>query len=32
MSEHSVRGAGAAQVGTAHNWTPPESGHAAMLW
>lgn len=31
VSEHSVGGAGAAQVGMTHNWTPPESGHAAVL-
>lgn len=31
VSEHSVWGAGAAQVGVAHNWAPPESGHVAVL-
>lgn len=31
MSEHSVGGAGAAQVGMPHNWAPPDSSHVAML-
>lgn len=31
MSEHSVRGAGAAQVGMTYNRAPPEAGHAAVL-
>lgn len=31
MSEHSVGGAGAAQVGMTNNRAPPESRYAAML-
>lgn len=31
MSEHSVGGAGAAQVGMTYNRAPPESGNAAVL-
>lgn len=31
VSEHSVGGAGAAQVGMTHNRAPPESGHAVVL-
>lgn len=31
VSEHSVGGTGAAQVGMAPHRAPPESGHAAVL-
>lgn len=31
MSEDSVGGAGAAQVGVTNNRAPPEPGHAAVL-
>lgn len=31
MSEHSVGGAWAAQVGMGHDRAPPQSGHAAVL-
>lgn len=32
MSEHSVWGTRATQVGMSHNWAPPELRHSSVLW